>query len=60
MLYHPANHAYQPFNSWGPFYWHGLILILAWLNEYIHYNVWDEITYPFPHLSGRTVEDCNG
>ena len=28
----------------------------AWLSNYIHYNVWDEITYPFLNLNGATVE----
>ena len=27
----------------GPFYKHGLTLISAWISNYIHYNVWDEI-----------------
>ena len=29
-----------------PFYWHGLTLIPAWISIYLHYKVWDEITYP--------------
>ena len=24
----------------GPFYWHGIILIPAWISNYIHYKVW--------------------
>ena len=32
----------------GPLYYHGLTLILIWTTNYIHYKVWDEITYPFP------------
>ena len=24
--------------------------------NYIHYKVWDEITYPFPNFNGATVE----
>ena len=42
--------------AWGPFYWHGLTLIPAWISNYIHYKVWDEITYPFPNANGGTVE----
>ena len=38
---------------WGPFYWHRLTLISACISDYIHYNVWDEITYPFPNFNGR-------
>ena len=26
---------------------HGLTLIPAWISNYIHYKLWDEITYPF-------------
>ena len=42
--------------SSGPFYQHGLTLIPAWISNYIHYNVWDEITYPFLNFNGATVE----
>ena len=31
-------------------------LIPAWISNYIHYNVWDEITYPFLNFNGATVE----
>ena len=40
----------------GPFYKHGLTLIPAWISNYIHYNMWDEITYPFLNFNGATVE----
>ena len=42
--------------TWGLFYWHGLTLIPAWISNYIHYEVWDEITYPFLNFNGATVE----
>ena len=43
--------------SRGPFYFHpGLTLIPAWINNYIHYKVRDEITYPFLNFNGCTVE----
>ena len=42
--------------SWAPFYLHGLTLIPAWISNYIHYKVWDEITYPFLNFNGATVE----
>ena len=29
-----------------PFHYYGLLLIPVWINNYIHCNVWDEITYP--------------
>ena len=35
---------------------YNLALIPAWMRNYIHYNVWDEITYPFPNFNGATVE----
>ena len=31
----------------GPLLQNGLTLIPAWIINYIHYNVWDEITYRF-------------
>ena len=45
-----------PFYYQGAIYWHGLTLIPAWISNYIHYNVWDEITYPFLNFNGATVE----
>ena len=35
-----------------------ITLIPAWISNYIHYNVWDEITYPFPNFNICTVEVC--
>ena len=43
-------------NTSGPFYWHGLTLITVWISNYIRYQVWDEITYPFQNFNGGTVE----
>ena len=40
----------------APFYWHGLTLIPAWVSNYTHCNLQDEITYPFLNLNGATVE----
>ena len=40
----------------SPFYKRGLTLIPAWISNYTHYNVWDEITYPFLNFNGETVE----
>ena len=40
----------------GIFYYYGLTLNPAWLSDYIHYKVWDEITYPFLNFNGATVE----
>ena len=42
--------------SRGPFYSHGLTLIPAWISNYIHYKVWNEITYPFLNFNSATVE----
>ena len=33
---------------------YGLILIPAWISNYIRYKAWDEITYPFPNFNGKT------
>ena len=38
------------------FYLHGSTLILAWMDNYIHYKVLDEITNPFSNFSGCTFE----
>ena len=40
----------------GPFYYHGLTLFPAWISNYIHYKMWDEITYPFLNFNSATVE----
>ena len=40
----------------APFYLHGLTLIPAWISNYIHYKLWDDITYPFLNFNGATVE----
>ena len=37
---------------WGLLYLHGLTLIPVWTSNYIHYQVWDEINYPFPIFNG--------
>ena len=31
-------------------------LITAWISNYIHYKVWDEITYSFLNFNGATVK----
>ena len=49
-----AIHCSWPFS--GPFYWHGLTLIPAWITNCIHDKVWDEITHPFLKFNGATVE----
>ena len=28
----------------------------AWISHYIHYKMWDKITYPFPNFNGAPVE----
>ena len=40
----------------GLFYLHGLTLIPVWISNYIHYKLWDEITYPFLNFNSCTVE----
>ena len=39
-----------------PLYQHGLILIPAWISNYLPNKVWDEINYPFPNFKGCTIE----
>ena len=38
------------FYSWGPLYKNVLTSVLAWISNYIYYNMCDEITYPFPNF----------
>ena len=42
-------------NTWGPFYWHGLTLIPAWMSNHLPSKMWDEIIYPFPNFNGSTI-----
>ena len=35
---------------------YGLTPIPAWISNYFHYKVWDEITWPFPNLNSATVD----
>ena len=44
----------------GPFYYHGLILIPAWISNHLPSKMYGEITYPFPNFNGGTVEISNG
>ena len=51
------TYIYVPgFNFPGPFKKYGLNLISAWISNYIHYKVWDGITYPFSNFNDATVE----
>ena len=50
ILQHSAKYC------WALFYQHGLTLILAWISNYTHYNVWNQTTYPFLNFNGATVE----
>ena len=45
--------------SWGPLYQQGLILIPTWINNHIHYAVWDEIIYPFQRYIVKVWEWIN-
>ena len=47
------------FDSCGPFYQHGLSLIQAWINNYIHCKVWDEIIYRFLIFNGANGSSSN-
>ena len=40
--------------GWGSLYWH------TWISNYIHYKVWDEITYPFPTSTVAPLKFGNG
>ena len=50
----------KPWSLIYPFHQWALLLTWisyhVWLSNYIHYNVWGEIIYPFPNFNGGTVE----
>ena len=56
------NNIVHEMNMWseanirGTFHKRRLTLIPAWISNYTHYNVWDEITYSFLNFNGATVE----
>ena len=50
------QHIYIKITSRGPFYWHGLTLIPAWISNHMPCKVSDEIICPFPNFNGCTVE----
>ena len=52
----PCHSCFAICHTSGPFYWRGLTLILERISNYIHYKVWDEITYPFINFNGCSVE----
>ena len=41
------------FHAWGPLSWQFNINLSM---EYIHYKVWDKITYQFPNFTSATIE----
>ena len=43
----------------GLYYWHGITLIPAWINNHKNSKVWYEINNPFSNLHGSTVEWIN-
>ena len=43
----------------GLFYWHGITLTPAWMNNHRHSIVWYEFTHPFPNFHDSTVEWIN-
>ena len=49
---HPISNEYHT----GPLLLRWFTFNLAWISNYIHYNVWDEISYPSLNFKGCTVE----
>ena len=45
---------------WGPSYIHALILIQAWISNYTHYIMWDEISDPFQTSTTQPLKFWNG
>ena len=40
----------------GPVYWHGLNSVPAWISNYFHYRVYNDINHPFPNFSVTAIE----
>ena len=55
-LHHAYSVTWRDKRSWDPFYKHGLTLTTVWITNFIHHNVWDEITFPYPKSNGATIE----
>ena len=47
----------QMYDIWGPFYQHGLILILTCISNHRPSKLGDEITHPLPNFNGPTVKN---
>ena len=43
--------------SRDPFYSYELASTPSWMSNYIHYDVWDEISYPFRNFNDSTRMD---
>ena len=48
--------AMPPLNTRGHIHQHDSILSPAWVSDYIHYKMWNDITYPFPNFIGTTKQ----
>ena len=60
MMTSPRPHPYRWLSAiWGksriPCYWHVLTFIPAWVNNYMPWKVWHEITYPLLNFNSYTV-----
>ena len=53
---HISGSAQEGSDLWSPFNWHDYTFITAWISNYIHYKVRDEIAYPFPKFNNCTVQ----
>ena len=42
--------------TFDPLWWHELTLIPEWVSNYIHYNVYDEITYQSQNINSSSTE----
>ena len=42
----------KPFSTGAPFYETRSTIILVWISNHVHVEVWDEITDPFSNLTG--------
>ena len=55
-----ANESVISIVTKGPFRFYDLTLIPAWIRDYIHYKVWDEINHPLSNSNSAAFEAWHG
>ena len=51
-----ANHYKFYIDLWGWFCWHRLSLILAWIDDYVNYEVWVKLPIHYQALQSSKIQ----